>query len=87
MENGHSEIVEYFLNQHKMDVTQFNDVCNIVAHVYDIVLGVWLVIIVGGANTVHVLMVVYIIIVHDHCPSVIVSYTNSFMSWDCISKL
>ena len=39
VENGHSEIVEYFLNQHKMDVTQFNDVCNIVTHVYNIVLG------------------------------------------------
>ena len=40
MQKGHSEIVELLVKYHKMeDITQFNDVCSIVTHVYNIALG------------------------------------------------
>ena len=40
MEECHSETVELLVKQHKMeDITKVNDVCNFVAHVYNIVVG------------------------------------------------
>ena len=32
MENGHSEVIEYFIKNLKIDTTKFNEVCNIFAY-------------------------------------------------------